>query len=152
MAQLTAVYLNSQKLNPPYYSPMEVCLFSSQRDNAIPTWICDAFIGLLEEGLLPSWVIDLSPIDELQSGSSEHPARLKAPRLWIAFGVAIIAPKIAATGLKIGLACWDGKGAGLRQVWDVDTGSTYQIVIPESIKAGAFVEPEWELIQEDEDE
>lgn len=97
---------------------------------------------------MPSWAIVLAPIDELQSGANEEEP--EKPRLWMAMGVALVAPRRTPMGLRCGLAISDGKQLGRRRVYDADSDEFCDIIVPDGINSGAYVEATWQEVVEAE--
>lgn len=148
IAQLSAIYANSQKTKPPYYSPAELCIFTPKEDK-IPTVICNTFVNLAETMDLPVWALVLAPVSELESGANNKD--IAKPRCWTSHGICLVAPQISAIGLKIGMALTDGNKSGKVTVFDVDSNQSYEIVVPSDLKAGAYLDVVWELIPESEE-
>lgn len=149
IAQLTSVYANSQKLKPPYTSPADYFHFRP-KENGIPSWICNTFFDLSQSGDLPGWVISLAPVSELQRDRNDDP--VSRPRLWLMRGIAAIAPRHTAFGLKVGMALIDEDiKPGRYRLWDIDTSEDYLVEVSGFVQSGAYFDLVWEIIEEDDD-
>lgn len=148
IAQLTAIYANSQKTKPPYYSPAELCIFTPKEDK-IPTLVCNTFINLAETSDLPVWALVLAPVSELESGANQK--EVAKPRCWTSHGICLVAPQISAIGLKIGMALTNGKKSGRINFFDVDNNQVYEVIVPAELKPGAYLDVVWELVLKDDE-
>jgi hypothetical protein len=131
IAQLTAIYFNSQKTKPPYLSRTDFYIYPPLEESSIPAEVCNTFLALVKEQILPSWALRLSPVEEIQKGASEKVGVAKV-RLWMCRGLALICPNFEQEVLTAGLAIIDDDApSGRVAVWDVDTNEEVLIWIPE---------------------
>lgn len=134
IAQLTAIYVNSQKTKPPYARLYDFCLFKSEGESLIPPEICDTFLKLVDDNDIPSWAISLAPLDEIRKGKGN--GRVMYPRLWMCRGLALIAPRLEEGVLTAGIVvAEDDHPFGEVEVWDVDTQKSHTLRIPENLPA-----------------
>lgn len=130
IAQLTSVYVNSQKTKPPYTSPKDFCLFRPSEQRFSPI-LCRVIKSLLREKKLPNWVIGWLPHDELTQGDTlpDHAVPVKHLRALMAPGVVIFSPNVTDNYIKFPLALIEGV-QGSKRVYCIDTREHFDIEIP----------------------
>lgn len=115
IAQLTAVYANSQKTKPPYFSRDDFCLFRP-RNNQISPEVCSAIVVLVESNELPGWLFALLPdYQEIESGAQGEPPE---DAIWMAKGTALICPRYSASGVRAGMVVCENPGAYEIELYD----------------------------------
>lgn len=130
IATLTAVFCNANRdpnkgepAKPAdffYFLPQE----ESVRLDAIAS---DTFFALVTDLRLPSWVVEIAPVEQLRTSRAFGP--VPETRAWMCEGVLLLLPRIEEDKVKTPLAIVDG-AAGLCPVIDIDGGSVHQIVVP----------------------
>lgn len=101
IAQLTAVYANSQKTKPPYFSRDDFCLFRP-RNNQLSPEVCSAIVALAESNELPGWLFEIIPDYqeiEINSTGTLPPEE----KIWMTKGTALICPRYSASGVRAGM-------------------------------------------------
>ncbi|MFZ9301699.1 MAG: hypothetical protein ACO23V_12085 [Chitinophagaceae bacterium] len=145
IAQLTAVYVNSQKTKPPYSTTKEFCHFWP-KDEHYSFAVCQTIISLIEDNLFPDWAASYLPVDQLgyrDRGFSVHKPRVLA-NAWIY----VLCPVITEENwLNAPLVFIDDKKAQFSKVYDLDSDRLYTIKLPSSTNL-INRDVQWELIDE----
>lgn len=144
IAQLTAVYANSQKTKPPYFSRDDFCLFRP-RNNQLTPEVCSAIVSLTESNELPGWLFELIPdYQEIELGATGEPPEEK---IWMTKGVALICPKYSASGVRAGMVACETPG-----IFEVDLFDQQGNGKKVKINTNEYVEFDvmFEVIPEDE--
>lgn len=102
----------------------------------------NAFFSLVADEKMPSWAVSIAPIDKLRSSKNDDsPPQTRA---LMCRGVLLLAPQIQDDAVKVGLALVDGVEGNVNLI-DTDSGSTYQLFIPNA-KKESFWRQDWELM------
>lgn len=142
IALSTAVYSNSQRTKPPYASHTDYCFF--QPLDLIPSEVCDCFLNLLDEEILPSWCLEFAPVDDLKKNARQ--AEVVRPRAWMWQNLVLLCPRIEGRVLTIGMAiASDEHPVGRTQVEDIDSGEVHTIIVPPKI-SGATTNARWIIL------
>lgn len=146
IARNTQVYANSQRTKPPYSKATDFCFFTPENSTRIPSDICNAFLSLVREGVLPGWVVSTTPVEDFKGGCNDDPVR--RPRCWMSRTVVLIGPRKSKDTVHAGAAILDPLGAesGKVTVWDVDSNQAIDIIIPESSQKFEL-DVVWEIVE-----
>ena len=143
VAQLVSVYANSQKTNPPYFKPSDFYFFAPEDECQINQDVCVTFLSISNDQLLPSWVLRLSPAEEIQKAKA---GRVSKPRMWMCRGLALICPVLEDGVLTAGMAVIDDNHpVGDVEVFDVDGDGdqSYMIRVPERFEEAHLFDVCW---------
>lgn len=141
IAQLTTVYANSQKLEAPYYKSSDFYLFNVEGESEINVDVCATFLSISKDQLLPSWVLRLSPFEEIQKGAGK--GRISKLRMWMRRGLALICPRLENGGLKAGMIVFDDHPVGEVKVWDIDSREVHVISVPKKFEEAYVLDVSW---------
>lgn len=143
IAQLTAVYANSQKLKPPYFTVKDFCHFWP-KDEHFSFEICQNILSLIEDNLLPDWVLSYLPINEL--GHRDRSFTVKKPRAFANPWIYILSPIITENNwINAPLAFIDSPKEKNAEIYDLDNDEKYVVALPGSIDS-INRDIQWELI------
>lgn len=142
IAQLTAVYGNSQKAKAPYFKTSDFYLFAPRESNFSPN-TCATVLSLLEDKKLPPWALQLAPMEEIEGGNQGNVTK---PRMWMVRGLALICPSLNQGSLSATLALVEEDApSGEVVVFDVDSGDEHTIFVPPHIVDEPYIlEVYWE--------
>lgn len=148
IAQLTAVYVNSQKTKPPYSTTKEFCHFWP-KDEHYSNEICQTILSLLEDNLFPDWAGNYIPIDQL--GYRDRHFNVPKPRVLANPWIYILSPSIIENDennwLNAPLAfIEDRKDKKYAEVYDLDTNKSYTVKLP-SITNLINRDIQWEIVE-----
>lgn len=149
-ATLSALFVNANR-DPKKGQPAKPGDFfyfaSAEKENGpkIPAAACDAFFSLITEHRLPSWVLDIAPIEGIRKhkGSGRYPK----PRAWIGDNLLLILPRVEDGMVTAALAFCNGAVGGV-ELHDVDTDTPFYLNLPKSQIAWSL-DAEFELICHD---
>lgn len=134
IAQNTAIYVNSQKTKPPYSSPLDFCFFSSGDEGKVNSEVCDCFLSLSRDGLLPSWVLEVAPVEDIRKNAKGE--KVTAVRAWMTKGLLLLLPKMNLSAVKSGMILASVEHpVGKTTLWDVDTKKAYDLIIPKGLES-----------------
>ena len=142
IAQLTAVYINSQKTKPPYYSPQDFCLFAPKTDSQLPEKVVATIHNLRRDELLPVSAGAWLPWESIPALSSDRSLKIpKRLRMLRTRGAWAIAPEIEGNFIYIPIGVVEVYGKV--QLNDPDTKCIYDVEIPKP--TGHLVRDTWWL-------
>lgn len=141
VAQLTSVYINSQKTKPPYSSPHDFCLFTPQPHH-LPSELGDIIYSLRRDNLLPNSAAAWLPWESIPKKSDRLTIK-KNLRILRTKGVWAIAPEIEGDFLFIPLAVVEIFGA--IRLHDPDTQIVYEVEIEKP--PNVLVKDTWWLLK-----
>jgi hypothetical protein len=141
VAQLTSVYANSQKTKPPYFNTSDFYFFALEDECTINVDVCATFLAIANDQRLPSWVLGLSPMEEIEKAKA---GRVAKTRMWMCRGLALICPNLEEGTLTAGMAVIDDNcPVGEVEVFDVDSGEIYIIHVPEKFEEAYLLDVCW---------
>jgi hypothetical protein len=141
IAQLVSVYANSQKTKPPYFKTSDFYFFAPEEECQVNQDVCATFLSISDDQLLPSWVLGLSPMEEIEKVKA---GRVAKTRMWMCRGLALICPNLDEGTLTAGMAVIDDNcPVGEVEVFDVDTGEGYMIRVPERFEEAYLFDVCW---------
>ncbi|MEP0873358.1 hypothetical protein NDA01_26720 [Trichocoleus desertorum AS-A10] len=149
IATLTSCFINANrdpKSEPA--KPKDFYYFQVREESdrvSIPAIACDTFFALIKDGLLPGWVVPLVPVDKLEAGRKR--GEVGKPRAWVGEGVILIAPQIEGCQVIAAIAVTEAI-EGAVSVSDVDTGDTFEIVIPPGTEHCWILDADFNLSRE----
>ncbi|MEW5857382.1 MAG: hypothetical protein AB1861_08375 [Cyanobacteriota bacterium] len=140
----TSIYANSQKTKPPYYAPLDFCFFQAPDQGRIPSPVCDCFLALHREELLPAWSLEVAPVDELQKNTRGE--KFEGVRVWMTKGLILLLPSREGQLVHIGMVlageeCPSGKVT----LWDTDSSVSHQVIVPKGV-TGASFDVKWMVV------
>lgn len=128
MAQLIAVYVNSQKTKPPYYSAKDFLLFAPEIESGYSPDTANTFLSLSRENKLPPWAIAIAPVEEIRKAANDQPPRY--PRALTCRGLILICPAIGLESVRSELVLADDDcPSGTVMMWDLDTGESFSLLV-----------------------
>ena len=133
IAQSTAIYVNSQKTQPPYSSPLDFCFFGSGDEGKIRSDVCDCFLNLSRDGLLPSWVLEVAPVEEIRKNTKGE--KVTSVRAWMTKGLLLLLPTMSLSAVKVGMVLSNGEHTtGKTTLWDIDSKRSHDLIIPKNLE------------------
>ncbi|MBD2095642.1 hypothetical protein H6F90_10795 [Trichocoleus sp. FACHB-591] len=149
IATLTSCFINANRdSKADAAKPSDFYYFQIREESdriSIPAIACDTFFALIKDGLLPGWVVPLVPVDKLEAGRKR--GEVGKPRAWVGEGVILIAPKIEGGQVIAAIAVTEAV-EGTVEVMDVDSGETFEIVIPDGTEHCWILDADFNLSRE----
>jgi hypothetical protein len=133
----SAILSNSQRTKPPYAQPADFFIFEP-KGKELPTELCDTFMALLREEIIPSWSIEFVPVDKLKEGAKGR--SISTPRAWMCKGLILFLPRTTEGNLlQIEMVIAESDHpVGKTQLWDVDSGESFSVIVPPEIEGVNF--------------
>lgn len=150
VARLTSLTYNINRGKGDPAKPSDFYDFAPEHADGpeIPDRACNAFFSLIDDELLPVWVVSFAPIQQLRKYRTK--AAIAKPRAWISENLIILLPRISKDKrtLKAALAFNNGV-SGLIELRDADSGTIFTVDIPpEQNEICWTLEPEFTLKRE----
>ena len=131
IATLTALYINSKRDPKKGEAAKPSEFFYHQPATGgdrltIRPAACDAFFSLINDALMPGWVIPLVPIEQLQAGKGT--GLVPKPRAWIGKDILLLLPRVEGDRVIAAIAVLDG-ASGEVELSDPDSETLFKIRI-----------------------
>lgn len=95
-------------------------------------------MALLREEIIPSWSIEFVPVDKLKEGAKGR--SISTPRAWMCKGLILFLPRTTEGNLlQIEMVIAESDHpVGKTQLWDVDSGESFSVIVPPEIEGVNF--------------
>jgi hypothetical protein len=154
IATLTACFINANR-DPKKGEPAKPTdfFYFADRDSTGPKLngaACDAFFSLVSEQLLPSWVLDIAPIELIRSQRANR--SIVKPRAWIGENLLLLLPRVEVDSdgkhtVTAALA-FCNNATGLVELTDPDSGTEFFLHLPNP-QISWSIDAEFERLSDD---
>lgn len=127
VATLTSCFVNANRDPKKGQAAKPADFFYFANSDSLDPAIADSFFSLIDDKLLPSWVVHAAPIDLLRQ--SKGITRPTKNRCLIGDGVAIFCPVIGDMDIDSAFAVFNEAETGWQVVMDIDSDKDYTVFI-----------------------
>ncbi|MEY4931466.1 MAG: hypothetical protein RI909_2190 [Bacteroidota bacterium] len=119
--------INRDPKTPPVKSS-DFYHFMRSKAGVFNAIVCDTFVSLLKDSLMPPFIFDATPPDILQSIiDGKKGGNVSKIRAYVGEGLLILCPVVVNGFVTAPFGCSDSLISGLYEVKDVDTGDRYEV-------------------------